>query len=207
MALIKIFEENPSAKEIDQVVDVLKRGGIIIYPTDTVYGMGCDITQPKAIEALCRIKNISPSKAQLAFICYDLSHISEYAKPLDNRTFKVMKRCLPGPYTFILEATNNVPKLLQAKKKTVGIRVPANNIPREIVKVLGNPIITTSIKDDDDVIEYTTNPELIYEKFSKLVDIVIDGGLGKNVPSTVVDCTKSELEVVREGLGSVEDLF
>lgn len=207
MSLIKIFEENPSPREIAQVVDVLKRGGIIIYPTDTVYGMGCDITQPKAIEALCRIKNISPAKAQLSFICYDLSHLSEYAKPLDNRVFKVMKKCLPGPYTFILEATNNVPKLLQAKKKTVGIRVPANNIPREIVKALGHPIITTSIKDDDDVIEYTTNPELIYEKFSKLVDLVIDGGLGNNVPSTVVDCSKGEIEVVREGLGSVEDLF
>ncbi len=199
--LIKIYPENPNPKAIEQVADVLRKGGLIIYPTDTVYGLGCDITNHRAIEAICRIRNIKPDKANFSFICYDLSHISDYIKTIDNATFRVIKKALPGPFTFIFNANNNVPKLLSSNKKTVGIRVPDNNIARDIVKALGNPILSTSIKDDDDIIEYSTDPELIYEKYQDNVDIVIDGGYGGNIPSTVVDCTSGEFEIVREGKG------
>jgi len=202
--LIKIYPENPNPKAIEQVVEVLRKGGLIIYPTDTVYGLGCDITHHKAIEAICRIRNIKPEKANFSFICYDLSHISDYIKPIDNTTFRVLKKALPGPFTFIFNANHNVPKLLSSNKKTVGIRVPDNNIAREIVKVLGNPILSTSIKDDDEIIEYSTDPELIYEKYEGIVDIVIDGGYGENIPSTVVDCTGGEFEIIREGKGELE---
>ncbi|RVU03185.1 threonylcarbamoyl-AMP synthase [Mucilaginibacter limnophilus] len=202
--LIKIYPENPNEKAIEQVVQVLRKGGIIIYPTDTVYGLGCDITNHRAIERICRIRNIKPEKANFSFICYDLSHISDYIKPIDNTTFRVLKKALPGPFTFIFNASGLVPKLVSSNKKTVGIRVPDNNIAREIVRVLGNPIISTSIKDEDEIIEYSTDPELIHEKYEDLVDLVIDGGYGGNLASTVVDCTSGDFEIIREGKGELE---
>lgn len=203
--LLKIYSENPNERAIEQVADVLRKGGIIIYPTDTVYGLGCDITNQKAIEKIARIRNIKPEKANFSFICYDLSHISDYIKPIDNTTFRLLKKALPGPFTFIFNASHAVPKLLSSNKKTVGIRVPDNNIARCIVKVLGNPILSTSIHDDDDIIEYSTDPELIHEKYQDLVDIVIDGGYGENIPSTIVDCTSGDFEIIREGKGILED--
>ncbi|PYF72677.1 L-threonylcarbamoyladenylate synthase [Pedobacter nutrimenti] len=205
--LIKIYPENPNPKAIEQVVEVLKKGGLIIYPTDTVYGLGCDITNQKAIEKICQIRGIKPDKANFSFVCSDLRHISDFIKPIDTTTFRVLKKALPGPYTFILNANNNVPKLLSSKKKTVGIRVPDNEIAQEIVRQLGNPIISASIKDDDELIEYSTDPELIHEKYEELVDLVIDGGYGDNEPSTVIDCTSGDFEVIRTGKGSLEDLF
>lgn len=203
MYLININPENPQENKIDEAVRILQKGGVIIYPTDTVYALGCDIHNQKAIEKLCRIKGVKVEKTNLSFICHDLSHISEYCKQLDNSIFKVMKKALPGPFTFILAASSKVPKILQAKKKTVGIRIPNNDIARQIVEKLGNPIITTSLKDDDDVIEYTTDPELIFEKYQKQVDLVIDGGYGNNVASTIIDCTNDDFEIVREGLGDI----
>ncbi|MBC7418059.1 MAG: threonylcarbamoyl-AMP synthase [Pedobacter sp.] len=203
--LIKIYPENPNPKAIEQVVEVLKKGGVIIYPTDTIYGLGCDITNQKAIEKVCRIRGVKPEKANLSFICYDLSHISDYIKPIDNTTFRILKKALPGPFTFIFNANNNVPKLLSSKKKTVGIRVPDNTIARCIVKELGNPILSTSIRDDDELLEYTTDPELIHEKFEDLVDLVVDGGFGDNEPSTVVDFTNGFIEIIRQGKGIIED--
>jgi tRNA threonylcarbamoyl adenosine modification protein (Sua5/YciO/YrdC/YwlC family) len=205
-ALLKIYPQNPELKKILQVVNSLKDGGVVIYPTDTVYGLGCDIHNQKAVERVCQIKGIKPERINLSFICYDLSHISEYAV-VSTPVFKVMKKALPGPFTFILNASNNVPKMLHTPKKTVGIRVPDNSIARAIVKELGNPIITTSIKDDDEVIEYSTDPELIFEKFKKQVDYVIDGGFGHNVASTVVDCTQDEMVVVRQGLGDINQFL
>jgi tRNA threonylcarbamoyl adenosine modification protein (Sua5/YciO/YrdC/YwlC family) len=201
--LIKIYPENPNEKAIQQVVDVLKKGGLIIYPTDTVYGLGCDITNQKAIERIAHIRGIKPEKAHFSFICYDLSHISDYIKPIDNETFRVIKKALPGAFTFIFNASKKVPKMLSSNKKTVGIRVPDNNIARCIVKMLGNPIISTSIRDEDEIKEYSTDPELIYEKFKDLVDIVIDGGYGDNEPSTVIDCTTGEFDIIREGKGDL----
>lgn len=200
--LIKIYEENPNPKEIAKVVDVLKKGGLIIYPTDTVYGLGCDITNNSALEKIAKIKGVKLEKANFSFICEDLSNLSEYAKQIDNSTFKLLKRNLPGPYTFILPGSNNLPTVFK-KKKTVGIRVPDNKICQTIVNKLGNPIVSTSIKDDDEVIEYTTDPELIAEKWDKLVDIVVDGGYGDNVASTVIDLTEGEPEVIREGKGDL----
>lgn len=203
--LIKIYEENPNTRDIQAVVNCLRNGGIIIYPTDTVYGIGCDIMQQKAVERVCQIKGIRPDKANFSFICYDLSHISDFTRQISTPVYKLMKKALPGPFTFVLNANSNVPKLFQSKKKTVGIRIPDNNIIREIVKELGNPIMTTSIKDEDEIIEYTTDPELIYEKFRNMVDMVIDGGYGHNEASTVVDCTTDEFEVIRQGKGILED--
>ncbi|MCL4117312.1 UNVERIFIED_CONTAM: hypothetical protein GTU68_031543 [Idotea baltica] len=198
--LLQIHPDNPDKRKINQVVDCLKSGGIIIYPTDTIYGIGCDITNGKAIEKVCRLKGIDPKKANLAFVCYDLSHLSDYSKNFDKQVYKVLNKNLPGPFTFILEASKSVPKLLQTKKKTVGIRVPDNNIAREIVRVLGNPILTTSLKlPEGDELEYLTDPEEMYEEFHNKVDIVIDGGAGSNQPSTVVVCLNNEIEVVREG--------
>lgn len=202
--LIKIYNNNPNPKAIDQAVDILKKGGILIYPTDTVYGIGCDITNQKAIEKVCQIRGLNPDKANLSFICYDLTDISQYTKPFDTAVFRVLKKALPGPFTFIFNASNQVPKLLSSKKKTVGIRVPNNDIVREIVKQLGNPIVTASIHDEDDIIEYSTDPELIYEKYQDKVDLVIDGGYGDNVASTVVDLTNGEFEVIREGKGDLD---
>ena len=200
---LKLYPENPEHRKIEQVVKVLKAGGLIIYPTDTVYGIGCDFFNTKAVQRICQLKNVKPGK--LSFICYDLSEISSYVKGLNTPVFKVMKKALPGPFTFLLNANSKVPKVLQAKKKTVGIRVPDNQIPREIVKELGNPIITTSIHDEDEIIEYSTDPELIFEKYKSHVDLVIDGGYGGNVASTVVDCSQDDFEVVREGLGNISD--
>jgi tRNA threonylcarbamoyl adenosine modification protein (Sua5/YciO/YrdC/YwlC family) len=197
---IKIYPENPDERKIRQVVNCLRDGGLVIYPTDTVYGLGCDITNSRSVEKIARIKGIKPQKNDFSFICYDLSHIADYAR-VGNGAFKLMKRVLPGPYTFILEATSNVPRLLNTNKKTVGIRVPDNLIPRLMVKELGNPIVTTSIKDDDEIIEYSTDPELIFEKFQYQVDIIIDGGYGGNIASTIVMATGEEFEVIREGLG------
>lgn len=201
--LIKVYEENPNPKTIDQIVEVLKKGGLIIYPTDTVYGLGCDITNQKAIEKICRIRGIKPEKANLSFVCADLRHISDFIKPIDTTVFRVLKKALPGPFTFIFNANNNVPKLLSSNKKTVGIRVPDNIIARTIVEALGNPIISASIKDDDELIEYSTDPELIHEKYEDLVDLVIDGGYGGNEASTVVDCTSGDFEIIRDGKGDI----
>ena len=201
--LLKIYPDSPGEKAIQQVADILHKGGVIIYPTDTVYGLGCDITNQKAIEKVARIRNIKPEKANFSFICYDLGNIAAYTRPIDNHCFRVLKKALPGPFTFIFNASHNVPKLLSSNKKTVGIRVPNNNIAREIVRVLGNPILSTSIHDEDDIIEYSTDPELIYEKYRDQVDIVIDGGYGGNVASTVVDCTTGDFEVLREGKGDL----
>ncbi|MCR9251167.1 MAG: L-threonylcarbamoyladenylate synthase [bacterium] len=198
---IRLYEENPEMDKIEQIVKVLQNGGVIIYPTDTLYGLGCDLFNTNAIEKVMRIKGTKAKNINLSFICYDLSHISEFVKSLDNSTFKAMKKALPGPFTFILNSSSRVPKILNVKKKTVGIRIPNNNIPREIVRVLGHPIITTSIHEDDDIIEYSTDPSLIHEKFENLVDIVIDGGPGHLDASTVIDCTSGEMEIVREGLG------
>jgi len=200
--LIKIYPENPNPRDLDQVVDVLQNGGVIIYPTDTVYGIGCDISKPKAVERIIKIKEMKPKEARFSFICSDLSHIADYAR-IDNSTFKLLKRNLPGPFTFILPGLNRVPDYFISKRKTVGIRIPDNSIILELVKLLGNPILTTSLKDDDEVIEYTTDPELIYEKYQDLVDVVIDGGYGGNIPSTIVDCTEAEPTLVREGKGEV----
>ena len=202
---IKIYNENPNPKEIDKVVSLLKKGGLIIYPTDTVYGLGCDITNAKALEKIARLKNIKLAKANLSFICNDLSHLSDYVKQIDTPTYKVLKRALPGAYTFILPGNNNLPRAFK-NKKTVGIRIPDNNIIREIVKQLGNPIVSTSIRDEDDVIEYTTDPELIFEKWQNIVDVVIDGGYGGNQPSTVIDLSKDEIEIIREGKGNLDIL-
>ncbi|WP_027076212.1 L-threonylcarbamoyladenylate synthase [Maribacter antarcticus] len=200
---IKIYEENPNPKEINKVVQILRKGGLIIYPTDTVYGLGCDITNTKALEKIARIKGIKLAKANWSFICPDLSNLSDYVRQIDTATFKILKRALPGPYTFILPGNNNLPKDFK-KKKTVGIRVPDNSIARALVTALGNPIVSTSIRDDDDVLEYTTDPELIFEKWENLVDVVIDGGYGDNVGSTIIDLSGGYPEVIREGKGSLD---
>jgi tRNA threonylcarbamoyl adenosine modification protein (Sua5/YciO/YrdC/YwlC family) len=202
--LLKIHPQNPEMRKINRVTEILRKGGIIIYPTDTVYGIGCDLMNRKAIEQLCRILDIKPNKLDLSFICNDLSHISEYVKRIDTPVFKVLKRSLPGPFTFIMESSSRVPKILDVNKKTVGIRIPDHNIPRLIVAELGNPLITSSIKDDDQIVEYTTDPEEIYEDFKNKVDVVIDGGVGGNVPSTVVDCTSDSLTIIRQGLGQID---
>lgn len=201
---IKIYNENPNPKEVAKVVKVLQSGGLVIYPTDTIYGLGCDITKTKSLEKIAQIKGVQLEKANLSFICNDLSHLSDYVKQLDSATFKIIKKALPGPYTFILPGSNNLPKVFK-KKKTVGIRIPDNNIIRTLVAELGNPIVSTSIRDEDDVLEYTTDPELIFEKWQGLVDVVIDGGYGDNEPSTVIDLTEQPT-VIREGKGSLDIL-
>lgn len=198
---IKIYPENPNQRQIDKIVNILQNGGLIIYPTDTVYAMGCDALNIRAVETICKLKGINPSKNNLSIICYDMSSISEYAK-VDNSTFKIMKKNLPGAFTFILNTTSSLPRIYK-DKKTVGIRIPDNNIVREIARYLGNPILTTSIKHDDEVIEYITDPELIYEKYKDKVDAVIDGGYGGVIGSTVVDCTEDEPQIIRQGLGKL----
>jgi tRNA threonylcarbamoyl adenosine modification protein (Sua5/YciO/YrdC/YwlC family) len=202
--LIRIYNENPNQKHIRQIVDLLENGAIIIYPTDTVYAMGCDIKASKSIERIARLKGLNPSNPDLSLIFHDMSQLSEYTIIRDNNIFKLLKRNLPGPFTFIVQANNQIPKLFKNKKKTVGIRIPDNNIVLELVRELGRPIITTSIHDPDEIIEYTTDPELIHEKYSDIVDAVIDGGFGNNEASTVVDCTGDEIEIVRQGLGILE---
>jgi tRNA threonylcarbamoyl adenosine modification protein (Sua5/YciO/YrdC/YwlC family) len=199
--LIHIHPDNPQDRLIKQVVGILKSGGIIIYPTDTIYGLGCDITQHKAVERICRIKGVDPQKANLSFVCYDLSDLSHYAKQLDTAVYRTLKQYLPGPYTFILEASKQVPKILKTKKDTVGIRVPDNIIARCIVKELGNPILSATLPGE--YVEEYTDPDLIHEKFEKLVDVVIDGGVGGIVPSTIISFVSGEAEVVREGAGKV----
>ena len=199
---IKLYNENPNEKDISRVVEVLRRGGLIIYPTDTVYGLGCDITNTKALEKIARIKGVKLEKANFSFVCSDLKNLSDYVKQIDTSTFKLLKRTLPGPYTFIMQGNNNLPKDFK-KKKTVGIRVPDNLIARTIVEKLGNPIVSTSIYDEDDVIEYTTDPELIFEKWQNKGDLVIDGGYGDNVASTVIDLSGDAPKVLREGKGDI----
>jgi tRNA threonylcarbamoyl adenosine modification protein (Sua5/YciO/YrdC/YwlC family) len=202
--LIRIFNENPNQKHIRQIVDLLEDGAIIIYPTDTVYAMGCDIKASRSIEKIARFKGLNPKNPDLSLIFHDMSQLSEYTIIRDNNIFKLLKRNLPGPFTFIVQANNQIPKLFKNKKKTVGIRIPDNNIVLEIVRELGRPIVTTSIHDPDEIIEYTTDPELINEKYSDFVDAVIDGGYGNNEASTIVDCTGEETEIVRQGLGILE---
>lgn len=200
---IKLYEENPNPRDIQKVVNVLKKGGLIIYPTDTVYGLGCDITNIKALESIARIKGIKLEKSNFSFVCEDLSNLSDYVKQIDTSTFKILKRALPGAYTFILPGAKTLPNPFK-KRKTVGIRVPDNAIALEIVKVLGNPIVSTSIRDEDEILEYTTDPELILEKWDSRVDVVIDGGYGGNEGSTIIDLSLDEPEIIREGKGSLE---
>lgn len=200
---LKLYNENPNERDVRKVVEVLQQGGVIIYPTDTVYGLGCDITNTKAVEKVARIKGIDIEKSNFSFICSDLSHLSYYARPISNQVFKIIKKNIPGPFTFVLEGSSNVPKYFKGKKKTVGIRVPDNNIIRSIVRELGNPIVSTSIHDEDEIIEYTTDPELIYEKFRDIADLVIDGGYGELIPSTIVDFTGEEPLITRKGKGEL----
>ena len=203
--LLKIYPENPNPKAIQKVVEVLKKGGLIIYPTDTVYGLGCDITNVKALERVAKIKGVKLERSNFSFICYDLSNLSDYVTQIETPIFKLLKRTLPGPYTFILPGANTLPHPFK-KKKTVGIRIPDNSIALGIVEALGNPIVSTSIHDEDEILEYTTDPELIYEKWSSKVDLVIDGGYGDNQPSTVIEVKGTEVSLIREGKGSI-DLF
>ncbi len=199
---IKIYPDNPNEAAIQKVVKVLKEGGLVIYPTDTVYGLGCDITNTKALERIAKIKGIKLEKANFSFICNDLSNLSDYIKQIDTATFKILKRSLPGPYTFILPGNNSLPKEFK-KKKTVGIRIPDNPIVLQIVKLLGNPIVSTSIYDEDEVLEYSTDPELIFEKWQNRVEMVIDGGYGDNHPSTIIDLSEAEPVIIREGKGDI----
>lgn len=201
--LIKLFEDNPNERDILKVVEVLKNGGVIIYPTDTIYAIGCDINNVKAIQRVCQLKGIKPEKANFSMICRDLSNIAVYAK-VNNEVFKVMKRNLPGPYTFILPATAKLPNAMMNRRKTVGIRIPDNYIVMAIVEELGNPLLTTSVKAEDEFLEYMTDPELICEKYEKQVDLVIDGGYGQNIASTVVDCTGDTIEIIRQGIEELE---
>lgn len=201
--LLRIHSQNPEMRKIAASVDLLKKGGVIIYPTDTVYGIGCDLHSKKGVEKLISILGIKPNKLQLSFICHDLSQVSQYTKPISTHIFKILKRALPGPFTFLLEASNDVPKILNISKKIVGIRIPDNRISRKLVEELGNPIISASIKDEDQIIEYTTDPEVIFDRYKKKVDVVIDGGLSGVEPSTVVDLTSGETEIIREGLGDI----
>lgn len=200
--LLKLYPDNPNHREFRQIVDILRDGGIIIYPTDTVYAIGCDINNNKAIQRIAKLKGTTTEKGNFSLICNNLSKLAEYAK-VDNVTFKMMKKNLPGAFTFILQASNSVPKLFKSKKKTVGIRVPDHFIPLRIVEELGNPILTTSIHDPDEVIEYTTDPELIHEKYHKQVDLIIDGSYGNNTASTIVDCTTDSFEIIRPGIGEL----
>ena len=202
--LLKIHPRNPEPRKIHHVGELLKKGGIIVYPTDTIYGIGCDLMNRKSIERLCKILDIRPQKLDLSFICQDISHISEFIRGMETPVFKLLKKALPGPYTFILESSSKVPRILDVNKKTVGIRIPDHAVPNMIVAQLGNPLITSSIKNDDLIKEYTTEPEEIYEDFKSLVDLVIDSGAGGNIPSTVVDCTGPEIKVLRHGLGDID---
>lgn len=202
-SFVKLYSDNPNPKEVSKVVDCLRKGGLVIYPTDTVYALGCDITNNRALEKVAAIKGVKLAKANFSFICKDLSNLSDYVKQIDNATFKLLKRALPGPYTFVLPGNNNLPTVFK-KKKTVGIRVPDNSICTAIVDKLGNPVVSTSIYDEDEVIEYTTDPELILEKWNDIVDMVVDGGFGGNIPSTVIDLTTDEPALIREGKGSMD---
>lgn len=206
--LNRIYNENPNEKKIDSIVKCLQNGGIIIYPTDTVYALGCDINNIIALERIARIKGVKLKDTNFSFVCYDLSDLSKYAKQINSRTFKFLKRIFPGPFTIILKGTNKIPKIFSNKKKTVGIRIPNNNIARQIVKKFGNPIVSTSILDEDTILEFSTDPELIHEKYKDLVDIVIDGGYGMNVASTIVDCSdENDFKIIREGKGEIDLVY
>lgn len=204
--LLEVHPENPEKRKIDQIISILKKGGVIIYPTDTVYSMACDLNNRKAVEKMAQIKGIKVEKANFSLICSDLSHISDYTVQFGNNIYKLMKRALPGPYTFILNANNSVPKLFKSKKKTIGIRVPNNIIAQTIVEQLGNPLISTSVRDDDKILDYITDPELIHDKYEKLIEVVIDGGYGQNEASTIIDCTSNDPEIIREGIGTLDIL-
>jgi len=204
---IKLYEENPDPRRVRQLVEVLKNGGVIIYPTDTVYSFGCDFTQQKAVEKICRIKNINPKKHNFSIVCSDLSNLAQYTRVIHKPVFKLMKKVLPGPYTFILEASAQVPKMLHSNKKTVGIRVPNHGVPRALVEELGRPILSSSLREEEGFLDFSTDPELIFEKYQHLVEVVIDGGYGASVPSTVLDCTGEEVLCLREGLGKLEELL
>ncbi|MCB0380833.1 MAG: threonylcarbamoyl-AMP synthase [Flavobacteriales bacterium] len=201
--LLEIHPDNPDARKIAQVVNVLRKGGIVIYPTDTVYSMACDLNNRKAVEKMAQLKGLKVEKINFSLICYDLSHISDFTVQFSNSIYKLLNRALPGPYTFILNANTSVPKLFKSNKKTIGIRVPDNKIARAIVKELGNPLLSTSVHDEDEILEYITDPELIYEKYQNTIDMVIDGGFGHNHASTVIDCTDNDPVVIREGIGSL----
>lgn len=205
--LVRIHPDNPADRQLKMVVDCLSSDGVIIYPTDTVYALGCSIYSPKALERVARIRGLKLEKANFSFVCHDLSNLSEYTRPIPNHVYKMMKKAFPGPFTFILDANNNVPKIFQHKKKTIGIRVPDNNIIREIVRMLGNPVVSTSIHDEDEIVEYTTDPELIYEKYNPTVDMVVDGGYGDNEASTVIDCTQDEPFIARQGKGDFDTII
>lgn len=203
--LLRIYDKDTNHKHIQQVADVLNNDGIVIYPTDSVYGLGCSINSHKAIERIARIKGIKVEKANFSFIFSDLSQLSDYTRPISNHIYKMMNRNLPGPYTFILDANRNIPKIFKGKKKTIGIRIPDNIIIRSVVETLGNPLMNTSVYDQDDIIEYTTDPELIHENYKDMVDLVVDGGYGNNIASTVVDCTGDDIEIIRQGVGKLVD--
>ena len=205
--LLRIHEQNPEMRKIGKVVDILRSGGVIIYPTDTVYGIGCDLHNKKGVEKLVRLLGLKPNKLKLSFICHDLSEVAHYIRPISTHVFKILKRTLPGPYTFLLNANNEVPKILNISKKIVGVRIPQNNITRKIVEELGNPIISASIKDEDEVVQYTADPEIIFKRYKKLVDVVVDGGLSGVDPSTVVDLTTGDINLVRQGIGSMDNLW
>ena len=203
--ILEMHPSNPDPRKVQQVVECLRDGGVVVYPTDTVYSFGASLMRPKAMETVARIKGLKLEKANFSLVCYDLSTLAEYTKRVNNQTFKLMKKALPGPFTFILPASNSVPKIFNRNKKEVGIRIPDNNIPRDVVKELGNPIIATSVYDEDELIEYTTDPELIHEKHGHMVDIVINGGYGQNVASTIVNCIGDEPEIVRQGIGALDE--
>lgn len=204
--LLRIHEQNPEMRKIGKVVNILQKGGVVIYPTDTVYGIGCDLHNKKGVEKLLNLLGLKPNKLKLSFICHDLSQVSHYIKPITTHVFKILKRALPGPYTFLLNANNEVPKILNVSKKNVGVRIPQNNITLTLVKELGNPIISASIKDEDEIIQYTADPEIIFERYKKMVDVVIAGGLSGVEPSTVIDLTEGEINLIRQGLGDIENL-
>jgi len=203
--LLQIHPDNPEPRKIRMVVECLNDGGVIIYPTDTVYGLGCDIYKTASVERICQIKGIQPEKSNFSIVCYNFSHLSDFTKHIDTPIFRVMRRAMPGPFTFILPANGKVPKLFKGRKRTVGVRIPDNNICRQIVKELDHPIMSTSIHDEDKIKDYTTDPEIIYDKYKNLVDIVIDGGFGHNKPSTIVDCSDGSLTITRQGLGKLEE--
>ena len=204
---LEINPNNLDDRKLRRIVDCMKSGGVIIFPTDTIYGIGCQMTQARAVEKICRIKGIDPVKSSLSIICKDISQVSEFVRGLDTPVFKSLKRNLPGPYTLIFRTSNHLPKKLNNRKKTIGIRIPDHPLPLKLVELMGVPMFTSSVKDEDEVIEYTTDPQHIFEKFHNEVDLIIDAGPGKNIPSTVVDITSGEFELVREGLGNFEDLF
>ncbi len=203
--LLKIYSDSPSHRNVQSVVKTFNEGGLVVFPTDTIYGLGCGIKHIKAVNRISRMKGIKKGEANFSLILNSLSMLSEFTKPFPNHIFRLIRKNLPGPFTFILEANSNIPKIFQSKKKTIGIRIPDNNILNAIIEELGSPIITTSIKDEDEIIEYTTDPELIYEKYENMVDIVIDGGYGDNEASTIVDCTSGEPVILRQGKGILKE--